>query len=514
MSQIIVDGYSQKERETRIRFKNDFPFFAHNCLKIRPKEGGLIPFRLNKAQLVAHNAIERQLKIFGYVKQLFLKGRQEGISSGTGGRFFWKIIHNKGMKAFILTHRSDATDNLFKMTQRFYQHLPDNLKPYVDRKNAKELSFTLLDSGYKVGTAGSGSVGRSDTIQLFHGSEVAFWENAEDISSGVMQAIPRESEIILESTANGLGNYFHSQWMLAEKGESAFQATFIPWFLMDEYSDPLPEDFILDEEEVEIRDNYKLTNGNMQWRKRKIAELGINLFKQEYPLNSTEAFNASEIEGFIPSRMVELARKNTTASPYGPIIIGVDPARNDGGGDRTSIINRCGRVLYDLESFKTNDTMHIVGCVVQRIKKLNPGAVCIDVIGLGAGVVDRLKELGYGNIIKPINCGETAYNSKRYKNKKAEMWGTFKEWLADVPCKIPDVDSLHTDICSVGYKFTSNSELLIEEKKLTIESKKSLKSRGIDSPDEAEAAILTFGFPMRENISNVKPYSKAHVWTI
>jgi|ERR1043166_2849115 hypothetical protein len=502
-----------KEREVRIRFKNDFPFFAHNCLKIRPKEGEIRDFRLNKAQRYIHEKIEAQKKEKGFVRAIILKGRQQGCSTYVGGRFFWKVIHSKGIKSFILTHRADATDNLFKMTQRFYQYLPDQLKPFVDRKNAKELSFTTLDSGYKVGTASAGSVGRSDTIQLFHGSEVAFWDSADEIVSGILQAIPRQSEIIQESTGNGEGNYFHEQWKLAEKGESDFIPIFIPSFWQDEYQCALDEKFTLSEEEREIRDLYGLTNEQMYWRQKKIGELGeISLFKQEYPFNATEAFQASAINKFIEPILVQKARKNTEAKPYGPLIMGVDPARNSGAGDDTAIIFRQGRVAFDLMSFKTNDLMDIVGIVHKLIRDKNPDAVCIDVIGLGAGVVDRLRELGYGKIVKAINVTEKAYNRQKYKNIKTEMWGSMKEWLLDYPCKIPDDDALQTDLCTINYKFTSNAQLNVLNF-FELESKQSLKSRGCDSPDRGEALGLTFACPIIKQASIIKPYSTvANIW--
>src|SRR5262249_59464457 len=93
------------------------------------------------------------------------------------------------------------------------------------------------DSGYKVGTAGTKAVGRSSTIQLFHGSEVAFWPFADTHAAGVMQAVPNEkdTEIILESTANGIGNFFHQTWRNAEAGKNDYIAIFVPWYWSEEY---------------------------------------------------------------------------------------------------------------------------------------------------------------------------------------------------------------------------------------------------------------------------------------
>ena len=108
--------------------------------------------------------------------------------------------------------------------------------------NASELRFDALDSGYKVGTAGTRGVGRSATLQLLHGSEVAFWPHRRRRhAAGVLQAVADEpgTEVILESTANGVGNLFHQMWRDAETGASDYIAVFVPWFWQEEYRKPL-----------------------------------------------------------------------------------------------------------------------------------------------------------------------------------------------------------------------------------------------------------------------------------
>jgi hypothetical protein len=231
--------------ETKQRLKDDFIFYARNSLRIRTKEGDVLPLVLNKAQLYVHEKIEAQLAETGKVRALVLKGRQQGVSTYVEGRDYWKVTHRKGVRAFILTHEQQATDNLFEMAQRYHEHCLGAVKPSTGSASAKELSFNRLDSGYKVGTAGSKGVGRSSTIQYFHGSEVGFWPNAETHAVGIMQAIPDadNTEIVLESTANGLGNYFHEQWKAAEQGLSEYIAIFVPWFWQDEYTKKTPEDF-------------------------------------------------------------------------------------------------------------------------------------------------------------------------------------------------------------------------------------------------------------------------------
>src|SRR5262249_40601886 len=151
------------------------------------------------------------------------------------------------------------TNNLFGMAQRFHEHCPPLLQPVTGAANAKELCFTLLDSDYKVGTAGTKAVGRSQTVQYFHASEVGFLPFAETHAAGVMQAVPNEpdTEIVLESTANGMGNFFHAHWQAAERGESEYEAIFIPWYWSDDYRAPIPEGFALSPDDAEYQEAYE-----------------------------------------------------------------------------------------------------------------------------------------------------------------------------------------------------------------------------------------------------------------
>jgi hypothetical protein len=187
-----MSGMSERERSIRQRLKDDFQHYGVKCLKIRPKDprAGNKPLLLNRAQAYLHERLEDQRKATGKVRALVLKGRQQGISTYIGGRFYWRTTHGRGIRTFILTHEQDATDNLFTMVDRYHDNCPPLVKPETGASNAKELFFSALESGYAVGTAGTKAVGRSQTIQLFHGSEVAFWPNAATHFAGVVQAVP------------------------------------------------------------------------------------------------------------------------------------------------------------------------------------------------------------------------------------------------------------------------------------------------------------------------------------
>jgi hypothetical protein len=215
----------------------DFESFAAQHLFIRSKSGAIIPLVFNAAQRFVHARLEEQRAETGRVRALILKGRQQGCSTYVAARFYHRTIHARGLRTYILTHEEQATQNLFEMVERFHAHVPETVKPSIGAANAKELWFDALDSGYKVGTAGTKWVGRSSTIQLLHGSEVAFWPFADTHAAGVLQAVPDQSgtEVILESTANGVGNFFHRTWRDAEIRRNGYIAIFVPWYWQEEY---------------------------------------------------------------------------------------------------------------------------------------------------------------------------------------------------------------------------------------------------------------------------------------
>jgi len=480
---------------TRLRLRDDFPFYARNCLRVRSKSGETQAFQLNKAQQFIHACIERQKAETGKVRAIVLKGRQQGVSTYAEGRLYWKTTHRSGVRAFILTHEADSTSALFEMVERYHELAPDFVKPMTGASNAKELIFSKLDSGYKVGTAGNKSVGRGTTIQYFHGSEVAYWPNAAEHAKGILQAVPDEddTEIILESTANGVGNYFYQQWQRAEAGESPFQAIFVPWYWQPEYRKS-GLGVTRSAEEEKIVELFGLDNEQLAFRRSKIAELsadggdGVFAFKQEYPMTAQEAFQVSGGDSLIRPESVMKARQAKVLA-QGPLIVGVDPARF--GDDRTAIIKRRGRSAYDLVTYDKTSTMEVAGLVNAIIKNERPAQVAIDVGGLGAGVVDRLLELGHGDVVVPINFGGSSLDPERFINRRAEMWWNLRDWLdGDMPVMIPDRDELHSDLCAPFYKYDSQA-------RRKLESKDDMKKRGMRSTDCADALALTFAEPLR-----------------
>lgn len=164
-----------------------------------------------------------------------------------------------------------------------------------------------------------------------------------------------------------------------------------------------------------------------------------------------------------------------------PILYGLDVARF--GDDRTVLCKRKGNVVLDFKTWSGRDLMEIVGLVVNEAETDKPSEICVDSIGLGAGVADRLRELGLP--VRDVNVSESAaLNPKAFKLRD-ELWIAIRDWLNQRACKLPKSDELRQELVAPRYNFQSNG-------KLKVESKAEMKKRGMRSPDWADSLGLTF----------------------
>lgn len=215
----------------------------------------------------------------------------------------------------IVAHDKDASKNLYGMFKRYYDNSMDIFKPARKYDTKSDLTFARdvdgqtrgLQSAIKTGTAQSASVGRSDTIQLLHCSELGSWDNGYDIVAALFQTVPLFSGtmIFLESTAEGIGNYFYDEWVAATKGDSVFENFFFPWYHHEEYK-LKSEIREYDTEEKELvkrfeKEGIKEIDERLTWRRYKLKEMrrkpgsstAEDRFRQEYPTHWREAFLAS-----------------------------------------------------------------------------------------------------------------------------------------------------------------------------------------------------------------------------
>lgn len=283
--------------------------YIENYLKIQTKDGQLITLKMNYAQNRLYDLFADAYERDEPFKCIILKARQMGLSTCTEAIMSALCMTNHFRNGLIVAHTSDSSSHIYNMAKRYYENLPKGLKPMQKYSNAKELRFENpakdppdelkgLRSSIRVATAGQGGVGRSQTFNYIHLSELAFWEEQDgqtvaDQLTGLLQTLPQHgfSMLVIESTANGY-NYFKNLWDQAVAGESDYIPLFIPWYEMEEYRYPYHgED--LTEDEIELKKKFNLDDEQIMWRRYAIRNLcgnDLDKFRQEYPATPEEAF--------------------------------------------------------------------------------------------------------------------------------------------------------------------------------------------------------------------------------
>ena len=298
--------------------------YIEKYLKIQDKNAKIMPLKINKPQMKLYDALKEQYKQGKPQRAIVLKARQMGFSTLTEAMIFKKTVTDFNIKSGIITHEASATDNLFNMSKRYLDNLPDELKPQIKKSNAKELVFdnengTGLKGIIKCMTAGNATVGRSDTFQNLHISEYAFWGGKKkETLIGLLQTVPDtiNTMIIIESTANGSDD-FKDMWDDAVAGNSEFVPVFCAWWELDEYRKTY-DGFGLTDEELKLKELYNLDNEQIAWRRWCIhnnCRGDVNLFKQEYPSCPEEAFLSSGNCVFDKEKIIERLEKIRDKKP-------------------------------------------------------------------------------------------------------------------------------------------------------------------------------------------------------
>jgi hypothetical protein len=304
-------------KAVRRRLYDDYEFYARNCIHVRTKAGEVKPLLFNAAQKKLNATVEAQFKTTGRVRIIILKARQQGFSTWVHGRLYHRLSQRKAKKGLVVAHVADSTRALFDMYRRSHEMCPEAVKPATKYSSRRELSFPGLDTFLIVATAGGDGVARGETLTNVHLSEMAFWPKATaaDNLNGLLQSIPDQpdTEVYIESTANGMSGPFYDLWKSAVEGKNDFIPFFSPWFDSDEYRVKAPEHFEPTLDELDQVALYGLDNDQLNFRRIQISKSGLDKFRQEYPSNATEAFIASGRPVFNPDQIHKLLSK--TKSP-------------------------------------------------------------------------------------------------------------------------------------------------------------------------------------------------------
>lgn len=246
---------------------------------------------------------QRQLEQRGQIRICVLKARQVGISTVIEAILFILAMMFDDFKILIVSYEQDSSETILEMATRYWTTYPFNElyeNKYVGKKN---LGWTH-GSNIKVATAANENAGRSKTVHGIHLSEVAFFDAPETMMTGLQQVIPTFGLTVMfyESTANGVGNFFHRECMRALKGDSDFVFKFYPWWDDPEYTSAyIPAEVRaqyaklvdLDEEEQRLIRDFGVDMERLTWRRWYIANKcqgDVEKFHQEMPSTPHEAF--------------------------------------------------------------------------------------------------------------------------------------------------------------------------------------------------------------------------------
>jgi len=321
----------------KLRLEHDFEFWAATCAKIKPKAGGEIPFILNRPQRRLLKKLEK-LRLSGIpIRIILLKARQWGGSTLVQLYMAWiQLFVKKGWNSAIITHVENQARHIRGMFNTVRKNHPKDVlnfsfKPYEG--SSKNKYIPERDCIMGIGSYEKPDNLRSFTFQMLHISEIGLWtetlgKKPEDLTQSLRSTIPQLplTMVVLESTAKGVGNFFHREWHEAMKGRG-YDPVFVPCYEIEEYRKPIKNlvEFInsmdaLDSdgyawemwrlgatlESINWYFNFKNTEGYDKWR-----------MQSEFPNTAEEAFQSTGHRVF-PLPYVLKVRKNNTP----PVFVG------------------------------------------------------------------------------------------------------------------------------------------------------------------------------------------------
>ena len=422
-------------------YRNDPVLFVKNVLGATPQ-----PWQEDFLRAVARG--ERRISVRA--------GHGVGKSTVCSWALIWHMVTRFPQKSVVTAPTSaQLFDALYSETKAWINKLPPALKElfevFSDRivlKDAPESSFI---------SARTSSAERPEALAGIHSEHVllvideasAVHEAVFEAAAGSMSGHAATTIMISNPTRNS-GLFYKTHHVLASD-----------WFRMHVscLNSPLvSSDFV-----KQIKATYG--EDSNAYRIRVLGEFAL-----------------ADDDTLIPADLVDSAIDRDIVTPEDEeIVYGVDVARY--GTDRTALCKRRGNVVLEIKSWGGLDLMQTVGTVVNEAKLDKPTEICVDTIGLGSGVADRLREMGY-NVVD-VNVAESSAMNPNANKLRDDLWMSVKDWLGTRAVKLPKDDALRQELVAPRYSFTSLG-------KIVVESKDSMRRRGMRSPDLADALCLTF----------------------
>ena len=387
-------------------------------------------------------------------------GHGVGKSTTASWAMLWFLLTRYPVKVVVTAPTSaQLYDALFAELKRWVKELPQPVQDLLDVKQERiELKASSTEAFISARTS---RAEQPEALQGVHSDNVML---VADEASGVPEAV-------FEAAAGSMSGHNALTILLGNPVRSS-------GFFFDTHNRLKDEWWT---RRVSCIDSTRVSKEYVDDMKSRYGEES-NAFR----IRVLGEFPRSDDDTIIPMDLLESAKhRDTRAYEDAPIVWGLDVARF--GSDSSVLCKRQSNVVHTLERWRNLDLMQLTGAVVAQYEacdhKSRPTEILVDSIGLGAGVVDRLRELNLP--ARGINVSESPAMGGTYLNLRAELWHKAKAWLEKRDCKIPNNEDLIGELATVRYTFTSNG-------KIKIESKDDIRRRGLKSPDMADAFVLTF----------------------
>lgn len=275
------------DRRVDRRLLLDPEWYTETFLWIRTKEKKLIPFIPNEIQRDFWRTIKdkwtMEVGLRG-ARELILKARQHGFTTWVLALYYHDTITNEGTNTRIVPHEKEAAEEMLATIKLFWRNTPPEFRPEIHYNSKYQMTFPKLNSQITIGS-GSGGEGRSFTIHNLLVSELAFWKHPGDDLAPLLETVPTDGNVIIESTPGALGDEYYQRVEAARKGKSPYRLHVYPWWCNGKYRLELAPGESLEpysDEEIELIAAYGLTPEQIKWRRWKISDIGPRKFAQEY----------------------------------------------------------------------------------------------------------------------------------------------------------------------------------------------------------------------------------------
>jgi hypothetical protein len=441
MEDLITRQFDDQLRQFIAAYKDDPVGFVTIVLGAQPD-----PWQREVLRAVA--AGERRISIRA--------GHGVGKSSCCAWLLIWHMVTRYPQKAICTAPTAGQLfDALFAEVKYWINKLPDPIKALFEMTSEKVTLKAAPEASFI--SARTSSADRPEALAGIHSEHVLL---IVDEASAVPEAVFESAAgsmsgesactILIGNPTRNSGMFFNTHHKLSSDWKTYHVSC------LD--SPRVSKDFV-----AQIRTTYGPDSNAY-----KIRVLG------EFALRDDDTLIPAELVDAAMSRDVVLDVKQ-------PLVYGIDVARF--GDDRSALCKRRGNVVVEFKTWQGLDLMQLTGAIVHEANMDKPDEMCVDSIGLGSGVADRLRELGYNT--RDVNVAESSAMNPKAAKLRDDLWVQVKGWLNARACKLPKMDELRQELVAPTYTFTSND-------KLKVEGKAEMKRRGMRSPDLADALCLTF----------------------